>query len=61
MAGRRLAEALDTGAELIVTACQQCKRTLSSAARKRRLRLRTVDVVELVWQALEQTHSGGSR
>ncbi|MGQ9515851.1 MAG: (Fe-S)-binding protein [Anaerolineae bacterium] len=52
MAARRLAEAQDTGAELIVTACQQCKRTLTSAARKRRVRMRTVDVVELVWQAL---------
>lgn len=52
MAARRLAEAQDTGAELIVTACQQCKRTLTGAARKRRVRMRTVDVVELVWQAL---------
>jgi heterodisulfide reductase subunit D len=34
LAEARLSQASDTGAELIVTACQQCARTLSNAARK---------------------------
>lgn len=34
LAEARLSQAFDTGAELIVTACQQCVRTLSNAARK---------------------------
>jgi Fe-S oxidoreductase len=48
----RLAQALDTGAQILATACQQCKRTLAAQARKDRVRLRVVDVAELLWQAL---------
>jgi heterodisulfide reductase subunit D len=53
MSARRLAQAQDTGAQTIVTACQQCKRTLTGAARREKARLRTVDVVELVCKSLE--------
>ncbi|NLE76706.1 MAG: (Fe-S)-binding protein [Chloroflexi bacterium] len=49
----RLEQARQTGAALIVTACQQCKRTLAAQARREKLRLRVADVVELVHQALE--------
>ncbi len=50
---RRLQQAQDVGAEVIVSACQQCKRTLAEAARKNRVRVRVMDITELVWQALE--------
>lgn len=49
----RLEQARATGAEVIATACQQCKRTLAAQARKERVRLRVVDVAELVRKALE--------
>ena len=52
VAAMRLAQALDTGAQTLATACQQCKRTLAAQARKDRVRLRVVDVAELLWQAL---------
>lgn len=52
MARRRLAQALDTGAQLLVTSCQQCKRTLANAARKERARLRVLDLTEFLWRAL---------
>ncbi|MFQ6059357.1 MAG: (Fe-S)-binding protein [Anaerolineae bacterium] len=53
VARRRLEQAQATGARYVVTACQQCKRTLSTAARRERMRLRVLDVAELVWQAME--------
>jgi heterodisulfide reductase subunit D len=54
MAERRLAQAVDTGAQAIISSCQQCKRTLLQAARKTRTRIRILDVTELVWQAMEK-------
>lgn len=50
--GRRLAQAAETGAGMIVSACQQCERTLASAARKQGARLRVMDLCELVWKAM---------
>jgi heterodisulfide reductase subunit D len=51
---RRLAQAVATGAEAIISSCQQCKRTLLQAARKTKTRIRVLDVTELVWQAMEK-------
>lgn len=52
IAQRRLAQAMGTGAEAIISSCQQCKRTLLQAARKTRTRVKVLDVTELVWQAM---------
>ena len=52
VARRRLAQAQETGAEAIVSACQQCKRTLTGAARRERVRIRVLDITEVVWQAM---------
>lgn len=54
VAKRRLAQAQATGAEYLVSACQQCKRTLATAARREKVRIRTLDIAELVWQAMER-------
>ncbi|MDE3088441.1 MAG: (Fe-S)-binding protein [Chloroflexota bacterium] len=54
IAVRRLAEAVGTGAEAIISSCQQCKRTLLGAARKTKTRIKILDVTELVWQAMEK-------
>jgi heterodisulfide reductase subunit D len=54
IAERRLEQARATGATAIISACQQCKRTLLQAARKTRTRIRVLDVTELVWQAMEK-------
>jgi len=51
---RRLAQAQEVGAEVIVSACQQCKRTLTSAARREKARVRVLDLTELVWQVLRE-------
>jgi Fe-S oxidoreductase len=53
VADRRLAQAERTGARVLLSACQQCKRTLMAAARRKRVRMRTMDLAELVWRTME--------
>jgi heterodisulfide reductase subunit D len=53
VAARRLGQAQRTGARMILTACQQCKRTLMAAARREKVRVRVMDLAELAWQAME--------
>ena len=52
VAARRVRHAQRTGARTLLSACQQCKRTLAVAARQQKIRLRTQDVTELVWRAM---------
>jgi heterodisulfide reductase subunit D len=52
VAQRRLQMALDTGARTVVSACQQCKRTLVSAARREKAKVKVLDIAEVVWQAM---------
>jgi heterodisulfide reductase subunit D len=53
VASRRLGQAQRTGARVLLSACQQCKRTLMAAARRDKVRMRVMDLTELVWQAIE--------
>lgn len=53
IADRRFEQAVATGAEAIVTACPQCMRTLSAAARRARKRVRTYDVAELLLLSMQ--------
>jgi heterodisulfide reductase subunit D len=53
VATKRLAQVQATGAKYVVSACQQCKRTLQEGARKNRIRVRAMDVMELVWQSVQ--------
>lgn len=53
VAAQRLAQVQATGARQVVSSCQQCKRTLQEAARQNRIRVGALDVVELVWQAMQ--------
>jgi heterodisulfide reductase subunit D len=50
----RLAQAQEIEAQIIASACQQCERTLTEAARRNKVRVRVVDVAELVLQALAE-------
>lgn len=54
VARRRLQQAQATEAQVLVSACQQCKRTLMTAARQEKIRMRVLDVVELVAAAMEE-------
>ena len=53
VAAQRLAQVQATGAKYVASACQQCKRTLQEGARKNRIRVRAIDVVELLWQSVQ--------
>jgi heterodisulfide reductase subunit D len=53
VADRRLDQAQRTGAKVILSACQQCKRTLMAAARRNKVRVRVMDLAELVWRVTE--------
>jgi heterodisulfide reductase subunit D len=50
---RRLKQALDTEAQVIVSACPQCERTLTAEARREKARVKVMDLVEFVWRALD--------
>ncbi len=50
---RRLEQAQDSGAKYIAVSCQQCKRTLFGAARREKIRLRVMDLSEIVLRQLE--------
>jgi heterodisulfide reductase subunit D len=52
VAARRMRQAQKTGARTVVSACQQCKRTLAVAARREKIRIRALDVTELLWRAM---------
>jgi heterodisulfide reductase subunit D len=52
VAKRRIQEAQATGAETLLSACQQCKRTLAGAARQEKVRVRVMDIAELVAKQL---------
>jgi Fe-S oxidoreductase len=52
LSARRVAQAQQAGAQVIVSACQQCERTLSNAGRQQRARIRVLDIAEMVWEAV---------
>lgn len=53
VAARRVAQAAAVNAGYLVSACPQCVRTLSKAARAAQLRIRVMDLVQFVDAALE--------
>jgi len=58
VAQRRVRQAQAVEAKYIVSACQQCKRTLYEGARQARLRIRPLDITELVWMAMANAATG---
>jgi heterodisulfide reductase subunit D len=48
VARRRIGEAETTEAKVLLSACQQCKRTLAIGARREKVRMRVMDIAELV-------------
>jgi heterodisulfide reductase subunit D len=51
---RRLKQAQNAAASVIVVSCQQCKRTLAGAARREKIRIRVLDLAEVVAEQLEE-------
>jgi len=50
---QRLAEAQSTDAKILVSACEQCERTLTTAACGDKVRMKVMDIAELVRRALD--------
>ena len=53
IAQRRIRQAASTGASIVVSACQQCERTLANAARTAKIRMRVMDINEVVLRAMD--------
>ena len=53
VAARRIEEARAAEATILLSACQQCERTLTAALRKTRARVRVMDIAQLVERAME--------
>ncbi len=51
---RRLGQALEVNASAIITACPQCRRTLTAAARRAKARVRVWDLAEIVGKAVPE-------
>jgi len=52
IAARRIQQVAETGARMVLSACQQCERTLAGAARAERVRVRVKDITEIVLEAM---------
>ncbi|MDR2573194.1 MAG: (Fe-S)-binding protein [Desulfovibrio sp.] len=52
MAKRKVEEAMLTGAQAIVTSCQQCVRTMTTYARRNKVEIDVLDVMQLVEKAM---------
>ena len=54
IAKRKVDEALATGAQAVVTSCQQCVRTMLTYVRRNKIPLEVMDIVQLVRRALKE-------
>ena len=52
IAKQKIEQVTDTGAEAVVTACQQCVRTMMGYVRRNKLSIDVMDITELVQKAL---------
>ena len=52
LAQMKIDEILGTGADMVVSSCQQCLRTIATRARRQRIDLVVKDLTELVAEAM---------
>jgi heterodisulfide reductase subunit D len=52
IAKNKIEEIQRTWAELVITSCQQCVRTISGTARREKINLKVMDIIELVLRAM---------
>lgn len=53
IAQKKIEEIQNTGADIVITSCQQCVRTISTRARKQGIKLKVMDLTEIVLMAME--------
>ena len=54
VAQRKMEEILSTGADTVVSSCQQCLRTIATRARRENINLNVLDLTQLVMKSLTQ-------
>ncbi|GEM_PF-2230970 len=54
IAKRKIEEILSTGADAVVTSCQQCVRTMMTYVRRNKIPLEVLDITQLVRRALKE-------
>ena len=54
IAKRKIEDAQSTGAQAIITSCQQCVRTMATYVRRNKVPLEVLDITELVQRALKK-------
>ena len=54
IAGEKIEEVLATGAQAVVTSCQQCVRTRTTYVRRNKISLEVLDITQLVHRALRK-------
>jgi len=54
IAERKIREVLDTGAQAVVTACQQCVRTMATYSRRNKVPIEVLDITMLLHRALDK-------
>jgi len=55
IARQKIDEVLGTGAQAVITCCQQCVRTMTSYVRRNKVPLEVMDITELVRRALKRS------
>jgi heterodisulfide reductase subunit D len=50
LAQAKIKEIKATGADMVITACQQCIRTILSTARKKKIPIVAMDIIEFVFK-----------
>jgi hypothetical protein len=49
---RKIEQVLETGAEAVISACQQCVRTMATYCRRNKIKLKVMDITQLIHRAL---------
>ncbi len=51
IAAIKACEIIKTGADIVVTSCQQCVRTITTALKKEKSKIKTMDLIQLVLES----------
>jgi len=54
IAKRKIEEVLSTGADAVVTSCQQCVRTMTTYAKRNKVPIEVLDITQLIHRALDR-------
>ena len=54
IAKQKIEEVLDTGAQAVISSCQQCVRTMTTYVKRNKLPLKVMDVTQLIHRALKR-------